>query len=220
MTKQQATVQFYPDKEVGGIKGWYWPTNDVQTWPFIKGDWEVGLKENLFLLMNAAGKEFRTVVQAGGNCGMYPRLLADVFKKVYTFEPDPLNFYTLNMNCAQANIFKIQAAVGETGGFVSMVYRSTKNLGMHQVKTIETSPIPMLRIDDLPFTDVDLLWLDIEGYEKHALKGAEQTIRKNNPFVVCEGPSDEMDKYMFDTHGYSRLCKIHYDGVYYNQSIL
>ena len=31
-------------------------------------------------------KNFDTVVQAGGNCGMYPRFYKNYFKNVYTFE--------------------------------------------------------------------------------------------------------------------------------------
>ena len=62
----------------------------------------------------------RDVVCAGGNQGLYPRLLSEIFENVYTFEPDPLSFHCLAANCQKSNIVKIQAALGRERGLVQM----------------------------------------------------------------------------------------------------
>ena len=47
-------------------------------------------------------KDFRTVIQAGGNIGVYPLALSQRFKVVYTVEPDVDNFEALEANTCNA----------------------------------------------------------------------------------------------------------------------
>jgi len=46
--------------------------------------------------------------------------------------------------------------------------------------------LPVIRLDDLHLPVCDLLYLDIEGYEIFALRGALETIRRCRPVVACE----------------------------------
>lgn len=122
-------------------------------------------------------------IQAGGNCGIFPRYLANKFKFVYTFEPEAENFFCLVNNAPQGNIIKLQAALGEDSAPVGLMY-DPKNAGGHHVK--DTGVIPVISVDSLKLTACGLLQLDIEGYELFALKGAEQTIRKYSPVIMIE----------------------------------
>lgn len=211
------TVDFDKEKTVGGIDGWYWPSIDIQTFGFIKGDWEQSHRKTIYTLMNQFQKPMNTVIQAGGNCGMYPKLLSKMFKNVYTFEPDPLNFFTLGLNCSEPNIYKIQGAVGAEPGFVSMIHRTFINVGMHQVKQEESSVIPLFTLDSLPFKDVDLLWLDIEEYEINAFKGAVKTINNNQPVILCENPIDSIIQFLDEECGYEHLGNTFSDGIFYKK---
>jgi hypothetical protein len=66
---------------------------------------------------------------------------------------------------------------------------------------VESRPnIPILKIDDIKFTELDLIHLDIEGYEFYALKGGIETIKKFKPVIVLEVCEDgHSEKY-----GYTR----------------
>ena len=72
---------------IDGLTDWVWPKEDTGLWIGPRDDWE---KAKPFILDQCGG--FHTAVQAGGGCGMYPRLLAQMFEKVYTFEPR-IDFY-------------------------------------------------------------------------------------------------------------------------------
>lgn len=74
--------------KIDDISQWYWSTEDKQTYGIIKQEWPIHKKTIEDHVSNK-----KVVVQAGGNMGMYPRLLADMFETVYTFEPDPMNFF-------------------------------------------------------------------------------------------------------------------------------
>lgn len=126
------------------------------------------------------------MVQAGGNCGLYPRLLADIFDSVYTFEPDPLNFFCLANNCQKDNIFKFQAALGDKHAMVQVNRLSMGNVGMHKVSENPAARVPQFTIDDLDLSSFDLLMLDIEGYELNALRGGIKSIEKFKPTIVVE----------------------------------
>jgi FkbM family methyltransferase len=167
-----------------GVNKLMWVTTDVGAFgnendgPLF--DW---ISEKDFFMENV--KKFDVVVQAGGNCGMYPRFYKNYFKTVYTFEPDELNFSCLDINCDGPGFFKFLGGLGAKREKLSLQRKSSRNVGTH---TIVNTPgdIQMYRIDDLNLSDCDLIHLDIEGYEKNALIGAEQTIKKFKPVIITE----------------------------------
>lgn len=128
-------------------------------------------------------KKFDVVVQAGGNCGLWPRELGKRFSTVYTFEPDPVNFRCLCANSPDEHIFKFNAALGYERGPVSLNLRPD-NVGAHTVSG--TGNIPVMRIDDLALRECDLIYLDVEGFEERVLLGAAETLAVHRPVVVVE----------------------------------
>jgi FkbM family methyltransferase len=170
---------------VSGFGPWVWRNVDLRAgdggaWKGPKEDWETrGGHVEVLLSM----PRHRTVIQAGGNQGMYPRLLAEAFERVYTFEPDGLNFFCLVQNCQKDNIFKFQAAVGHTFSFVDLD-RQGDNTGGYTIKP--GGSIPIVPIDAFGFQDVDLIMLDVERAELSALHGATETIKRSWPVIVLE----------------------------------
>ncbi|HEV3043107.1 MAG TPA: FkbM family methyltransferase, partial [Roseiarcus sp.] len=67
-------------------------------------------------------------------------------------------------------------------------------------------PISVVTIDEIlpPVADVGIIRLDIEGYEKYALMGAVNTIRKDRPIIILENvPQDVMEEFLVPI-GYRR----------------
>lgn len=141
-------------------------------------------------------KEKNVVVQAGGYCGVFPRLLSQIFDCVYTFEPDPLNFYCLTRNCQSDNVIKSQAALGNSHGLLSVVRTNVHNKGMNVMRQSKTASIPTYRIDDLGLTACDLIALDTEGFEFEVLRGAAETISRFRPVITVEDPTPEIDSFL------------------------
>ena len=132
----------------------------------------------------------RLAVQAGGNCGQMPRMLAERFGTVYTFEPDHRNFVALTVNTAELpNVFRYQAALGRSDtdlrglGDGDGRYPAT-NCGA--IYMAGGGMIPTLTVDGLNLPGCDLLALDIEGGEAQAIHGASWTIHSYKPVVVIE----------------------------------
>jgi FkbM family methyltransferase len=126
----------------------------------------------------------RSCVQAGGHIGIYPRLLSPVFERVYTFEPEAQNFSCLvKNNESDGKIFPMRAFLGaERGG--RAIRQHPKSSGGHSLGDV--GAIPMFPIDDLNLQDCDALFLDVEGTEYDALRGAFATIKRCKPMLVLE----------------------------------
>lgn len=165
---------------IDGIGPWLWPKEDWEGFKWPKEDWLNSHKEKWL----AAVKNTSICVQAGGLCGMYPRLLSEYFDVVYTFEPEPLNFYCLVENCQKENIVKMQAALGKENKMIGIETSISHNRGMSHV--IDGNQIPMLTIDSLNLPGCDLIQLDVEGYEADVLVGAAETISKFRPAISVE----------------------------------
>jgi FkbM family methyltransferase len=156
------------------IEGLWWP-DDV-------GDrWRHSLRHVASLEWAIARRRRRrTAVQAGGNVGLWPRRLAEVFGRVITFEPDDVSRACLERNVPPG--VEIHAeALGDAPGRCAL---HRKGLGSHQV--IPGDQVVITTVDALALEDLDLLQLDLEGYEWHALHAAIDTLRRCQPIVQVE----------------------------------
>ncbi len=175
------------------------------------GSWEGPSKDWIIAREKILGKvkTMNVCVQAGGNLGMYPRMLATRFKTLYTFEPDPLNFACLVKNVTTDNVIKLNAGLGSQNELVGMNILAVSNLGMNQtVQGAAGGYIPMFTIDQLALKECNLIWLDIEKREDQAIYGAEQTIMKFHPVIALETATPEIVRWL-EERGYTltdRCC--------------
>lgn len=186
--------------------GWLWPASDDGLWDGPSENWR-----NFKPIIKEHCHNFSTVVQAGGACGMYPYLLAQMFEVVYTFEPDPLNFYCLTHNTPLENVIKANGALGQCHEMVQVNILDPQNVGCHTVAPTKQGIVPTYMIDDLDLSSCDFIMLDTEGYEYNVLLGAMQTIEKFQPLISLElGQTDAINQLM-ESLGYGIVATAHAD---------
>ena len=159
--------------------GWYWPKTDKRCWEYMLNH------PNLPAIVTeyVDKKHRKTVIQAGGNAGFYPKQFSSLFDTVYTFEPDWLNFYCLNLNAPYENVIKTNGCLGNVYQLISLAIKE-KNRGKNFVNG--SGRIPTYKIDDLKLNSCDLIQLDVEGFEYYALSGGIETIKAYKPVIVLE----------------------------------
>ncbi len=129
------------------------------------------------------------VVDAGANIGIYSRFFSRCVGPtgiVHAFEPSQENFRRLHSATRKLqNVHVSRAAVGERSG-TSQLYLS-ENLNVdHRTYQPEggsrdTVPVDVIALDDYfrSANRVDLIKLDVQGYELHALRGADRVLQDN-----------------------------------------
>lgn len=200
---------------VSGVGPWVWAKTDVHAWIGPKMDWENGHFHKICQYVQ--NKE--VVVQAGGNMGMYPRLLSDMFKRVYTFEPDPVNFHCLVANCQRDNIVKLNAALSYRHGLVKVSKEPfddwETNYGVRTTVVAPDGNVPRLKIDDLNLDECNLIMLDIEGQEIDALIGATETLKTLDPVIFAENhPQQDSPEPFLKCFGYELVDRSFHDLIF------
>jgi FkbM family methyltransferase len=165
----------------------------------------------------------RDVIHAGMFFGDFLPGLAPALapgRKVFAFEPNPESFacaqWTAALN-ALTNVDMRNAGLGEAKrsallrtqengraiGGASHILPGDRNYESIQRDVISVS---VVTIDEIlpPVADVGIIQLDIEGYEKYALLGSVNTIRKDRPIIILEDvPQDVIDEFLIPI-GYRR----------------
>jgi FkbM family methyltransferase len=134
------------------------------------------------------------VVDAGANIGIYSQFLSQCVGPtgiVHSFEPAPDNFKRLRAATRNlSNVQLTQAAVGEHSGQTKLYLSNKLNVDHRAYKADEDSrqsvPTEMVALDDYfkPGQGVDLIKMDIQGYEFHALLGGRRLIQENSEINV------------------------------------
>ena len=129
------------------------------------------------------------VADVGANIGIYSQFLSRCVGPtglVHSFEPSPDNFWRLSAATRHlSNVRLTQAAVGERSGECKLYVSDKLNVDHRAYKTDGDSrravPTEMVALDDYfkPGQRVDLIKMDIQGYELHALRGAQRVLQEN-----------------------------------------
>lgn len=154
-------------------------------------------------------------VTGGTSCGMHVRFYAKKFKHVFAFEPDPISFHCMALNAPYENVAKLNSAIGQGHGIVGIRRNlEAKNIGSNAVVEKNDIHVPMLTIDSLNLDGCDFLQLDVEGYEQHAILGAQQTIEKYKPVIVAERFGSLNHQVFMEKLGYVLKDKSYMDHIY------
>lgn len=153
-------------------------------------------------------KQRRLAVDVGGHCGLWSKELTQLFDKVVAFEPveDHRECFKLNVS---GNYDLHACALGEKDGMVK-IHTSKGSSGDSWVDG--DGDIPMTTLDSFELQNVDFIKLDCEGYELFALKGGQETIKRDHPVVIVEQKPGRARKFgVEDTEAVTWLKKLGYE---------
>ena len=164
-----------------------------------RGYWEP-LQTEIFVKHINAGS---MVVDAGANFGHYT-LVASKFVGpkglVFSFEPHRNTFNILRENCQlldMTNIKPIPAALGESNK-TKLLYIDDGNPGGHsflkdnvrrfsgEIEKIDLFSLDSFLANNAPRRRLNVLKIDVQGYEMQTLMGGYKSIKEFRPVVFCE----------------------------------
>ena len=133
-------------------------------------------------------KRWNNCIDIGSNVGMWTRELAQKFEQVYCFEPNPNFIECFNKNITESNVKLLEFGLSNKEHTASMVeFNST-------VMTKEEGNIKCRTLDSFELNDIDLIKIDVDGFEVEVLQGAIDTISRNKAVINIEMKKNKRPK--------------------------
>jgi len=206
------------------------PGHDMGLAPGLLGGYYEKLQLGIFEQLS---KESRTIIDVGANIGLYSLIGAKASSRtsrLIAFEPIPDNVELFKRNIklnknVSGKITVVHSALGEDDRQLE-VYLSKKSVGNHSVGGKkgrgygEVIQVPQTSLDQYVKTHklgkVDLVKIDVEGYDGYVLKGALKTLKIAQPALMVECIPKLLANCDFD---YRDFGKILFDNYKYCYSI-
>ncbi|HEX6930753.1 MAG TPA: FkbM family methyltransferase [Streptosporangiaceae bacterium] len=172
-----------------------------------------------------------TIVDVGASIGLYSCIAADraaVSATIVAFEPVPENVRYLRRNLEEnertARVLVEEQAVGQASGKIH-IYLAEGSTSAHSpsAKNAHNSTTslaaPAVSIDgyvrqSLRNRPIDLLKVDVEGYECAVLRGARRTLREDQPTLFIRYVPDHLDNCGFRPIEFLDIVFGIYDNVF------
>jgi FkbM family methyltransferase len=135
----------------------------------------------------------RTAIDVGANVGTHALAMAAARAgRVVAFEPSPAIFKRLQENLAlnpKAHVDARQVAVSDQAGTVTLFEAKGWNLGEGSLMAdpaLTQVLVPSTTLDAENILDVDVIKIDVEGFEAAVLAGARTMLSQQHPIIVFE----------------------------------
>lgn len=151
--------------------------------------------DKLFSLINRSD----TVIDIGANYGFVTLKIASIVGndgKVYSFEPDPQNFQSCLINVSQNRFKNITLENKGLGPLTSQMFLEVNTPSNRGGNRINNNPskehvlVEIITLDDFvegkQIDNINLIKIDVEGFEHQILQGAINTIKKFKPICFIE----------------------------------
>lgn len=169
----------------------------------LPDDHDLCIRTFLTEISNLSGTNLKGVLHVGAHMGEeVPAYIEWGFDPIYLVEANPEILPALSSKFEGQGVHIIPVAVGEENGTVQFTVHRTAKGSMESAGILpldrlgeivpvfnsdDTYTVPMVTIDHLAQErrSIDLLTLDIQGAEMHALRGAKRFL-SDVSFVICE----------------------------------
>ena len=153
---------------------------------FLEGKRFVGERH---LIRALVGENARCVIDVGANIGYYMLMFERFMSghgRIMCFEPEPSNLVELQRNVERnglRNIEVFECAVGSRCGRVGLVRGINGRVDERGRGEID---VTLITLDSVVEGGVDLIKIDVEGYEGCVLRGARGIIERERPALFVE----------------------------------
>lgn len=209
--------------------GFVVPTNDITISPGLLGGFYERIELDVFECLAAVSN---TVLDVGANIGLYSCVAAktgnECDKHVVAFEPVMSNLDYLKRNLirnhAASAVVVEELAVGDSHGELE-IYLAAGSIGTHSSSAqnvggaAQSVRVPVISLDEyamsnLQYRPVDLVKIDVEGYEGFVLRGACEILARDKPTLLVEFVPDHLINCGFSVSEFLDILFECYDLIY------
>lgn len=142
----------------------------------------------------------RICIDIGANVGLWSCDLVKSFEQVFAFEPVAEFRKCFEKNVNSTNYTMYPVALGRAESFINMnIVQGNTGHSHIDPTSLGNGTIPLKTLDSYNFKNIDMIKIDVEGFEEEILAGGLQTIKNNKPILVIEQQHHEYKNDMNDT---------------------
>jgi FkbM family methyltransferase len=147
----------------------------------------------------ASCDQHRICIDIGANVGLWACDLVHSFEQVLAFEPVQEFIDCFDLNVKLKNYTMYPVALGREESFIEMnIVQGNTGHSHIDTSSIGKGSIPLKTLDSYNFDNIDMIKIDVEGFEEEILAGAMTTIKNNKPIIVVEQQRHEYKDAMTD----------------------
>ena len=177
----------------------------------IRVDGRLTYQHHKYLAARGCCAQLRGAVDIGAHVGMWSYFMAQDFDSVDAFEP-------LLVHC-QCWIFNVKSpkaclhayALGDYAGKVRMQRELGHSSGTFVSQRDDGELVEMRTLDSFELTEIDLIKIDVEGYECAVIEGAVQTLLRERPVIILEQVERHARRYGYLHTAVERLHSLGYE---------
>lgn len=162
-------------------------------------------------------KKNSVFIDVGSNYGWHSITSSNLCEIIYSFEPQKYVYNIQKENIKQNNITNINLfnyGIGNTNEMLNMSpinYNESVNVGDLSIG-LGGEIVEVRTLDSLTLNKVDIIKIDVQGFEKFVIEGGVDTINKNKPLLIVEFEDHQLRKF---NYGVIDLFKLIKDMGYY-----
>ncbi len=151
----------------------------------------------------------RNILDIGANFGyhtlFFAREVADQNGTVFAFEPQIQNYMLLHKNIQHNHLTNVQTIPQACSDKLDIVHlplfdpqaHHPINMGditLNQPSSPQTHLATTIPIDSMVIPPIDLIKMDVQGWEINALRGAKEMIQRDHPLMIVEFEEHQLVK--------------------------
>lgn len=179
--------------------------NDWSGMDFIGGKlWEPHIIQFLTYELNSTSN----FIDIGSNYGYISICASKLCNKVFSFEPQLLMYNLSKASIADNAITNIEVfnlALGDETKETNLSKINYLGEGIHvgevsiRYSNDVGEAIKVVKLDDIFNNSVDIIKIDVQGYEKFVLNGSKEIIKKYTPTLIIEVETHQLGKFNYNS---------------------
>lgn len=180
-------------------------------------------------------KKWRLALDIGANIGLWSKDLSKFFNKVVCFEPNKFCIdylkKNIDLNKSMIKSFALGSKNEEKNLFIHLTNSGASSF-VNKTKTgydtklnpiygefsddTKSLSVKVKKLDNFNFNNVDFIKIDVQGFELEVLKGAKETLAKNNPILCIEedSPNDSQSLKFLKKNNYEIIDIINKEYIF------
>ena len=152
--------------------------------------------------------KINTIVDIGAHIGYHTLYFSEIVKEnegyVYAFEPQPQNYYLLNKNINNNNLknvipYDYACSDCECESKIAIAsLNESINMGdftlNHNINDNKYYNVKCVRLDDIINTQIDVIKIDVQGWEQNVLNGSKKIVSNYKPLLIIEIEEHQLNR--------------------------